>query len=238
MERIQIQTEVSCLAVIPARGGSKRVPRKNVLPLAGKPLIAWTIEAALAAQCVDRVIVSTDSPEIAETSRQFGALVPFMRPDELCRDETPGIEPIIHAACWLEEHEGFRPDWTMLLQPTSPFRTAQDIDAAVRFAEERNADSAVSVCVTHHHPCWMKSIDAAGRLSDFLPTSDHYKRQQDLPPIYVLNGALYLVRRDVLLKRRTFYSDDTVGYVMPEERSLDIDTPWDMHVAELIMRAR
>src|SRR5690349_8046730 len=118
------------LAVIPARGGSKSIPRKNLAALAGKPLIVWTIEAASASQCLTRVVVSTDDPEITAVAAAAGAEVPFVRPAELAQDETPAIEPILHAVDWLDQHEGYRPDFVMILQPTSPLRQAEDIDAA------------------------------------------------------------------------------------------------------------
>ncbi len=212
------------------------MPMKNIAMLAGKPLIYYTIEAALESEVLDRLIVSTDSPQIADAARSFGAEVPFMRPVELARDDTPGIEPPIHALEWLAAEEGYRPQYLMVLQPTSPFRTADDVQAAVRILQESSADAVVSVCEAHDHPYWTKRVEPDGRLSDFLSLDREYPRRQDLPPAYVLNGAIYLARAQMLLQERTYYARDTYAYVMPRERSLDIDTAWDLHLAELLLK--
>lgn len=224
------------LGIVPARAGSKSIPRKNIAIVAGKPLIAHTIQAALDAKHIDRVIVSTDSQEIAEVARSFGAEVPFLRPPELAQDNTPGIEPILHAVRWLNDNDDYHPDYVMVLQPTSPLRTAEDIKAAVQLAQKHQADSVVSVCPAHQHPYWMKRITDDGRLVDFLSLNTDYTRRQDLPPVYALNGAIYLVRCEVLLEHKTFHTDHTYAYVMPPERSLDIDTPWNLYLADLILR--
>jgi len=226
------------LGLIPARGGSKSVPHKNIAMLAGEPLISYTIRAALESEMLDRLVVSTDSAEIADVALSFAAEVPFMRPDELAQDDTPGIEPPIHALEWLVANEGYRPQYLMLLQPTSPFRTAEDIQAAVRILQEKDADAVVSVCEVHDHPYWTKRVEADGRLVDFLALDREYARRQELPPAYVLNGAVYLARAQMLLEQRTYYARDTYAYVMPRERSLDIDSAWDLHVAELLLRER
>jgi N-acylneuraminate cytidylyltransferase/CMP-N,N'-diacetyllegionaminic acid synthase len=225
-----------CLAVIPARGGSKGVPRKNLRLLAGKPLIAWTIEAALGAPSLRRVIVSTDDPEIAQVARRWGADVPFRRPSALARDETPGIEPVLHAVEWLAQHGGYQPDEVLLLQPTSPLRTARDIEAAIRLGRQTNADAVVSVTPVHEHPYWTKQLEPDGRLTSCAPPEEAGLRRQELPPRYVVNGAIYLVRSSVLLAAHTFYTERTYGYVMPRERSLDIDTSWDFRLAELVLQ--
>ena len=149
---------MNCLAIITARGGSKGLPGKNIKLMAGKPMIVWTIEAARQAQSVARVCVSTDDAAIASVSRDWGAEVPFLRPVELARDDTPGIAPVLHAVKWMEEHEGYRPDYVMLLQPTSPLRTAQDITSATELAESKGGDSVVSVSEVKHHPCWAMKI--------------------------------------------------------------------------------
>jgi N-acylneuraminate cytidylyltransferase/CMP-N,N'-diacetyllegionaminic acid synthase len=226
------------LAVIPARGGSKSIPYKNIRVLAGKPLIAWTIEMALACLGLDRVIVSTDNQGIADIARQYGAEVPFLRPSKLAQEDTPGIEPILHAVQWLDEHESYRPDYVIVLQPTSVLRTTQDIEAAVQLAEKYQADAVVSVCPVSQHPYWMKRLTEDGRVLDFLLLDHPYTSRQELPPVYALNGAVYLIRREVLLQRKTFYTDRTYAYIMPLERSLDIDTPWDWYLAELILKER
>jgi CMP-N,N'-diacetyllegionaminic acid synthase len=227
-----------CLAIIPARGGSKGIPGKNLKLLADKPLIAWTIETALAATLLDRVIVSTDSAEIMNVAVRYGAEVPFKRPEDLAQDDTPGVAPVLHAARWLEENEGYRPDFIMLLQPTSPLRISDDIDNAIDLAVKRKADAVVSVTPAEAHPYWMKRIHDDGRMTDFIKLDQPMERRQDLPPLYVLNGALYLARYEILMERETFDTDNTFSFIMPPERSLDIDTPWDLYLADLILKDR
>lgn len=222
--------DVRLLALIPARGGSKGIPRKNIRELHGKPLLAWSIEAARRSASVSRVMVSTEDPEIAEVSTTWGAEVPFLRPAELARDDTPGIAPVLHALGELPEF-----DWVLLLQPTSPLRTAADIDGIVRFCQERSAPAAVSVCEATNHPWWVYRQDPAGRLHPFVE-GVNAARRQDLPPAFVLNGALYLARRDWLLEQRSFMGEQTLGYEMPSERSIDIDTPMDWMLAELMLQ--
>ncbi len=212
------------LGLIPARGGSKGIPRKNVMPIAGKPLIAWTIEAALSARSIDRVVVTTDDAEIAELSRRHGADVPFLRPASLACDETPGIDPVLHALDMLPAY-----DMVVLLQPTSPLRSADDIDAAVAMA----GASATVVSVTEAtHTDWIFPMDAAGRLDiPHQPTA----RRQEMAKRYMLNGAIYVARYDVLRARRSFLEAGTLGYAMPAERSVDIDGPLDWRLAELLL---
>jgi CMP-N-acetylneuraminic acid synthetase len=225
------------LAIVTARGGSKGLPRKNILPLAGKPLIAWTIEAARQSQVATRLIVSTDSQEIADVSRAWGAEVPFLRPPELARDESPHIAVVLHALQWLEAQEGSRPARVLLLQPTAPLRSAEDIRGAVSLADRHVAAAVVSVCETAHHPFLAKRILEDGTLADSVAADGvSYLRRQALPPAYVLNGAIYLNRAESLLRDRTFVPKGARAYVMPVERSLDIDTAWDLHLAELILR--
>lgn len=221
------------LALVVARGGSKSIPRKNLAPLASKPLIAWTIEAALAFPRAGRVVMSTDDAEIAEVARALGAETPFARPADLARDDTPTMPVVLHALEALHA-EGFDPEWVVLLQPTSPLRTADDIAAAFRIAEE-HGESVVSVAPAPSHPHLMKRITPDGVLDDYLPHAP-VERRQDLDPVYVLNGAIYLATRDHLLRAQSFYSDRTYPYVMPAERSIDVDTPWDLHVCDLILK--
>lgn len=229
--------EMKIVTLITARGSSKGLPRKNVLPLAGKPLIAWTIEAALKSRRLNRVIVSTDDEEIAQVARQWGADVPFLRPAELAQDASPHIDVVNHAIQWLEENEKQFPEYVMLLQPTSPFRTAQDIDQAIEIAKTHQAVAVVSVCEASEHPFLSKKISPDGTLDDFVVLNRAaYLRRQDLPPAYALNGAIYLNRRESLLCDQTFLPYGTLAYVMPTERSLDIDTPWEWHLAELILK--
>lgn len=223
------------LAVVPARGGSKGVVGKNVADVAGRPLIAWTVAAALACRLQPRVVVTTDCPAIARVSREWGAEVPFLRPAELARDETPGVLPILHALQWLEDNEGYRPETVLCLQPTSPLRTAEDIDRAFEVLGETGADSVVSVAEADPHPFLVKRLGPGGRLVDFAAWEAPVGRRQDFPPAYALNGAIYLTRADVLRATGTLFPENTVAHVMPRERSLDIDTPWDLYLARLVL---
>lgn len=225
------------IGLITARGGSKAIPRKNVRLVAGKPLIAWTIEAASYSLRLSQLVVSTDDQEIAAIARKWGARVPFLRPAELALDNSPHIPVVVHAIEWLESHEQLRCDYVLLLQPTSPLRSGEDIENAIQLALERDADSVVSVCEAPFHPYLAKNI-VDGRLESFLPQPEGYLARQNLPKAYVINGAIYLVRRDLLMKQHTFYTERTYAYLMPPERSLDIDTPWDMYLADLILRDR
>ena len=231
------------LAIIPARGGSKGIPRKNVVRLNGRPLIAWSILAARESGCLDRIVVSTDDEEIAAISRECGADVPFHRPPELAQDNTPGVDPVIHAIQWLEAHEEYRPEYVLLLQPTSPLRTAGDIAGVVEMARTTGADTVLGICAAKVHPFSTLRLAENGQLTGFL-SSDwreqqrRYPRRQDLPEAHVENGALYLTRRKVILETRTFYGEKMYGYVMPEERSIDIDTPLDLWIAERSLSLR
>jgi CMP-N,N'-diacetyllegionaminic acid synthase len=228
-------TPSEVLAVIPARGGSKGVPGKNIRPLAGRPLLSWTIDAAQAAATPMRVIVSTDADDIAEVASRCGAEVPMRRPPELAQDDTAGVDPILHAVEWLDRIERYRPDLVIVLQPTSPLRTAADIDAAVHLLRERGAGAVVSVAPTPHHPAWMKRVTPDGELVDAFSSPDTLTVRQRLAPVYVINGAIYLVARDVLVERRSLYAAHTYAYVMPRERSIDIDTLWDFDLAEFVL---
>jgi CMP-N-acetylneuraminic acid synthetase len=228
---------MQCLAIIPARGGSKGIPDKNIAMICGHPLIAWTIQAAKAVSEIDRLIVSTDSPIISQVAQQYGADVPFLRPAELAGDDTPSMDVIFHVLDHLDKMDKYYPDYVLLLQPTSPLRTGTDIRNAINLAIEKNADSVVGVCPVSQHPYWMRTISEDGILLPFLqlPTAS---RRQELPGLYLPNGAIYLAHRDWILQKETFFTEQTYAYVMPPERSLDIDEPWDMHLAELILEDR
>ena len=223
------------IGLVTARGGSKSIPRKNIKTLAGKPLIAWTIEDALKSQYLSKVITSTDNAEIAAIAREGGADVPFMRPPELAQDESPHFAAVEHAIHWLEKYEGRIPDYILTLQPTSPLRTADDIDSAIEIARKHDADAVVSVCESVHHPYLAKRILENGSLSDFISTDIYYLRRQVFPPAYALNGAIYLNRSESILREQVFCPTNTYAYIMPSERSLDIDSDWDFYLAELIL---
>jgi CMP-N-acetylneuraminic acid synthetase len=224
------------VGLILARGGSKSIPRKNIKLLGGKPLIAWTIKVALQCNELSRVIVSTEDEQIAEVARQWGAEVPFIRPAELARDDSSSISAVLHAIHWMGENELFCPDYVMMLQPTSPFTTAEDIHQSIELARKHRAVAVVSVCEAEHHPYICKRIVEGGRLKDFVSTDIVYLRRQDMPPAYALNGAIYLNQRELLLREQTFFPEGAIAYVMPRERSLDVDTMWDWYLAELILK--
>lgn len=221
---------MTLLALIPARGGSKGIPRKNIRSFCGKPLLQWSIDAALAAACVDQVVVTTDDPEIADLASARGAEIPFLRPAELATDNAPGIAPVLHALEQLPKVSD-----VLLLQPTSPLRTSADIEAIVALRQQAGCESAVSLTPSAKHPAWMYGLSQEQRLEPLLELDEIHCRQQ-LPPAYVLNGALYLASRGFLLREQAFISAGTIAYLMPAERSVDIDTPLDWQWAEFLMQ--
>jgi len=214
------------------------LPGKHLLPLADRPLIDWTFQAALASRRLDRVILSTDAPDIAAAARAAGIDVPFVRPDGLARDETPMIDVLVHAVAQLEQ-AGDRADAVVLLQPTSPLRTAGHIDQAVAQFEASGADAVVSVVQVPHRysPPSVLSLDG-DRLTPFLP-GPAATRRQDKPAVYARNGpAVLVVRRDVLMEQRSLYGVDTRAFLMSEADSVDVDTAWDLSVAALALAGR
>lgn len=219
------------LAIIPARGGSKGVPRKNIRDVAGKPLIAWTIEAARKSVYIDRLILSSDDAEIIWVAGEWGCEAPFVRPAELARDDTPGIDPVLHALGALPD----KYDYVVLLQPTSPLRAAQDIDGCIERCCLTAADSCVSVTVPDKSPFWMFTLDDRGEMRPLLETSGQYTRRQNLPAVYALNGAVYVARTAWLAASRSFIAAGTLACVMPSERSLDIDSETDLLLAGLLL---
>ena len=223
------------LALIPARGGSKGIPRKNIRLVGNKPLIAWTIEAASESELISRSIVSTEDREIADIARQYGAEIPCYRPDNLAEDTSETIEAVLYTINFLEQNEGYTPDYVVLLQPTSPLRRTDDIDAAIRFTVDKHADSVVSVCEAKPHPLLSKTLTQNGTLVDYIPGASDYSQRQDFPVAYSLNGAIYINRTSSLRSERKFILQNTYGVIMPQERSLDIDTPFDLFIADLIL---
>ena len=214
------------LGLIPARGGSKGVPRKNVLEVNGRPLIAWTIDEAKKSKYIDRLILSSEDAEIIETAKRCGCEAPFVRPAELSRDETPGIDPVLHAVGAVE---GF--DYLVLLQPTSPLRIAGDIDGCIERCIDGGFDSCVSVKEVGDHPYLMFKLLGGAALEKLH--KEKADRRQDLPEFYVLNGAVYVSRIGSILDAKDFITPNTAGYVMPEDRSLDIETPHDIELLKL-----
>ena len=220
------------LAVIPARGGSKGILGKNIVPFAGKPLICYTVEAALKSKCLKRVIVSTDDADIAKAAKDCGAEVPFLRPSNLSQDDTSSVSVVKHAVNIIEESEGCLFDFVVLLQPTSPLRDEKTIDLAIEKMLSTGADSVISVCKVKHHPFW-NFIAQDDRLHSLLPNCDKSSRRQELPQTYAPNGAVYVVKRSVLFNENTMLGKDLRGVIMPLEESVDIDDYYDWFLAEM-----
>ncbi|MBF0448779.1 MAG: acylneuraminate cytidylyltransferase family protein [Magnetococcales bacterium] len=224
----------SVLAIIPARGGSKGLPRKNVLDLAGKPLIAWTIEAARQSAYIDRLVLSSNDAEIIQVAKHWGCEVPFVRPDHLAEDQSTAIEAALHA---LDQLSGVY-DYLVWLQPTTPLRLANDIDSVVRLCVEEAAVSAVSVVNSGKSPYWMYAIEDDGILKPILSQDYTDRQRQALPSTYTLNGAVYVTRIDWLQENHRFMDGSCRAWVMPPERSIDIDTHLDFKLANLLLAER
>ena len=224
------------LAIIPARGGSKRLPNKNILPMGSKPLIAWSIEAAKGSKYIDDVIVSTDSQEIYDVAQKYGAHTPFIRPSELAQDDTRSIDVVIHALEFFKENEY---DYVILLQPTSPLRETGDIDGAIEYCFDKNADSVIGVCEVVHSPLWSNTLDDTLSMNDFLDDKYNNSRSQDLPIYYRINGAFYMSKTDSVLKNETFFVKDNIyAHIMSQENSADIDTKLDFMVSQALINMK
>lgn len=225
------------LGIVTARGGSKGIPCKNLASLAGKPLLQYTAEAALAAQSLTRVILSTDNPEIAEVGRHCGLVVPFFRPEELAQDNTPTLPVLQHAVRFLEG-QGERYDAVCLLQPTNPLREPEHIDACVRLLFEQEADAVVTVLPVPHeyNPHWVYFQHEDGRL--YLTTGERepLPRRQLLPPAFHREGSVYVTLRDVLMEKNSLYGERLLGYTLDPEESVNIDRPKDLEVAEALLK--
>lgn len=228
------------LAVIPARGGSKGVPRKNIRLIAGKPLIAYTIDVALgASDLIYRTVVSTEDEEIAAIAQQLGANVPFMRPTELAEDDSPTLPVLLHATEFAERDTGEHFDWVLTLQPTALFREVDDVRNAISIASRTDADSVISVVqVFAEHPVLMKRIEDDYLVPFCVEEQEGTRRQDYYPPAYIRNGAIYLTRRATLVNDRSIWGKRVAPYVMPPDRSVNIDSELDMLVAETILRKR
>jgi CMP-N,N'-diacetyllegionaminic acid synthase len=219
------------LAVIPARGGSKGVPRKNLRVVSGKPLIWYTIEAAKHSRYLDEIVVSSEDDEILKVAASYGVSL-LQRPAHLASDETPGTEPVLHA---IESYQGF--DYVVLLQPTSPLRTAVHIDGAMEFCLNSRAPACVSICEAETSPFSVFQLDEQHHLSRLMNVSVSGRRQ-DLPVLYTLNGVVYVAEIPWLKKERRFVASQTVGYLMSREESLDIDTEFDFLFLEFLLGKR
>jgi CMP-N-acetylneuraminic acid synthetase len=230
---------VNILGLIPARGGSKAIPRKNIISLAGKPLIAYTCLAALESQRLNRVLTNTDDEAIAQISRQYGVNVPFLRPDPLASDEAPILPVIQHTLKWLLDAESYLPDLVVLLQPTSPLRTSTHIDDALGLMEASEADTLVSVQEVPHHfsPGSLMQLDEQGFLQSYQ-RGEMILRRQEKPRFYARNGpAILAVRRDVLESGR-LYGDKVLPYLMGRFESIDVDDIFDLTLVEALLYYR
>lgn len=219
------------LAIIPARGGSKGVRKKNIKDLAGKPLIAWTIEAAKKSKYISKLILSSDNQEIIDVAKQYNCEVPFKRPKELAQDDTPSIATVIHA---IEQCPGY--DYVVLLQPTSPLRRVEDIDGCIEYILKKNGDFCVSVMEPDKSPYWMYTIDNNGFIVPLIKQEKPFLRRQELPSVFVLNGAIYIAKTNSIIKENALLTSDTLTYVMEKEYSMDIDTELDFTICEALLR--
>jgi len=218
------------LAVIPARGGSKGIPKKNIKMIAGKPLIAWTIEAAKQSKYIDRLIVSSDDDEIIRVACEWNCEAPFVRPAELALDSTPGVSPVLHA---IAECPGY--DYVVLLQPTSPLRTVEDIDGCIEQCVSEGESICVTVCEAEQSPLWMYQLSSQKSLSPYLSQEKEIESRQGLPVLYVMNGAVYVADCNLLKKMNSYVTEYTTGYIMPGERSMDIDDQFQFDIVEFLL---
>ena len=232
------KSNIKILAIIPARGGSKSVPKKNIRNLNGKPLIAYTIEAAKRIENeFHKIVVSTDDEEIAEVSKHYGADVPFVRPSNLAEDKTPTYPVLQHAVNFVEKDDGINIDLIMLLQPTAPFRTTEDMLNCLNLRQTSNTDSVISVVqVFSYHPILMKKIEN-NRLTHFsIEEKEGTPRQLYEPPAYMRNGAIYITKRNNLIEQNSIWGNSITPYVMPQERSYNIDDEIDFITSEMMMK--
>lgn len=221
------------IALIPARYGSKGVPRKNIRRLGGRPLILWTIEAAMKATKIDKVILSTDDKEIADVCRPTGIEIPFMRPKELAQDDSLAIDCYIYTMGRLINEFNYDKDEFAVLLPTVPFRTAYDIDNSIKLFEEKQADSVVSCAPLTHPIDWVCKVNSDGRIERHNNVEDNkMMNRQAVEPLYIPNGGVYVFRYSILRRANSYYSSNSYAYVMPAERSIDIDTEFDFEFAE------
>lgn len=225
------------LGLIPARGGSKDIPGKNIVSLAGQPLISYTIEAALESRVFDRVVVSTDDEQIAEISREWGAEIPYMRPAELAEDNSGALEVIQHMVSALMKHDDWLPEWIVYLQPTSPMRSSTSVQAALGFARKSDCDSLVSVTRVPHQFSMESQLDLVdGYLVPARPDEPSPTRRQDKPVRYARNGPAILVTRyETVMNKNSLYGDTVLPFEMSARESHDIDEPYDLEYVEWLM---
>lgn len=225
------------LGIVPARGGSKGIPRKNIVPLLGKPLLAYTAEAALAAKRLTRIVLSTEDEEIACVGRKWGLEVPYLRPPELAQDDT-GTIPVLQDVVRKLAEAGEEYEAVLVLQPTNPLRRPEDIDGAIELLEQTGADSVISfVDVGEKHPARMKFITPEGRVLD-PPFAEQFEgqRRQELPKLYLREGSIYLTRHTVLMEQSSVKGRDCRAWIIPQERAWNIDAPFDLFIVEQMLK--
>jgi CMP-N,N'-diacetyllegionaminic acid synthase len=220
------------LAIIPARGGSKGVKRKNIKQVGGKPLIAWVIESAQKTSCIDRLILSSEDEEIIRIAEGFGCEAPFVRPDTLARDDSPTIDVVIHALEILTDYE-----YVVLLQPTSPLTRPEDIDGCIRHCLDFGLKSCVSISEVKKSPFWMFTAGTEGNIEPLMGYAYLNRRRQELPKTYLPTGAIYVAQRKWIMEKKTFYFKETGGYIVPDRYSIDIDTETDFKKFENILES-
>jgi len=221
------------IALIPARGGSKGLPGKNIKLLNGKPMIAYTIEAALKSKKISRVILSTDDTEIARVGQQYGAEVPFMRPDYLATDTARSLDVFDYTITQLELLENIEINEFIILQPTSPLRKSIHIDEAITLFKEKNADSIISYCKEDHPIVWHKYIDNEGRFSNIFK-DDFIKNRQEIKPTYYPNGSIFILKKEII-NSGNYYQSNSFAYIMEKKYSIDIDTIDDFRLAQFLI---
>jgi CMP-N,N'-diacetyllegionaminic acid synthase len=225
------------LAIIPARGGSKGLPRKNIKKLCGKPLIVWSIEAGLKSKYLDEVATSTDCQDIADVSKQYGASTPFLRPGHLASDISTSFDAIKHAIDYYKNKLNKKFDYIVLLEPTSPLRESSDIDLAIENLMNSNADSIVGIGRTEdQNPAFLVLKDGNNYISGYENKNMKVLRRQDINDVYFFEGSIYISKVDTLLDKKTFYHQNTIGYEVPKYKSLEIDDMDDFIMVEAIMK--
>lgn len=229
---------IKTIGIIPARGGSKGIPGKNLAPLLGKPLIQWTIEASKGSNRLSNIVLSSDDDEIIAVARKAGIDVPFKRPHGLASDDALVIDVITHTLEWLRKNRQAEYDYVCLIQPTAPLTIAEDYDSAIKLAIENNADTVISIRSSgSFHPAYMCLLEENDRVKWYVenPPWGSMPRRQDLPPVHIRCGNVYVIKTSLILNHRKLYGEKLFAYNIPDDRAIDIDTPMDLKLAEFIL---
>ena len=227
------------IAIIPARGGSKRLPNKNILPLDGKRLIEWTIEATIKSKYIDTVVVSSDCDKILDIVQRFTNVIALKRPAEISSDDAKSIDVVVHTLDYFKNTKNIIFDYSIFLQPTSPFRDEYDIDNAIEYLFKQKADAVIGVTKMDHSPLWSNTLTQSNSMDNFLDENIINTRSQDLEEYYRINGAIYINNIKRLLNENRFiFSNNIYGYKMEQLKSIDIDTKFDLLFAETILKEK